>query len=68
MSITDLSCTTFSDDPDKPSPQREQFHRNLRAVELVLGGATQTSVPAKEGIPRSTLGRLVRRTSGSWVA
>jgi len=45
-----------------PSPQREQFHRNLRAVELVLGGATQTSVAAKEGIPRSTLGRLVRRT------
>src|SRR3989454_5284393 len=45
-----------------PAPQREQFHRNLRAVELVLGGATQTSVAAKEGIPRSTLGRLVRRT------
>jgi transposase len=45
-----------------PSPRREQFHRNLRAVELVLGGATQTSVAAKEGIPRSTLGRLVRRT------
>src|SRR3989454_227821 len=45
-----------------PAPQREHFHRNLRAVELVLGGATQTSVAAKEGIPRSTLGRLVRRT------
>src|SRR5262249_13187394 len=45
-----------------PSPQREQFHRNLRAVELVLGGATHTSVAVKEGIPRSTLGRLVRRT------
>src|SRR6266705_902874 len=45
-----------------PAPQREQVHRNLRAVELVLGGATQTSVAAKEGIPRSTLGRLVRRT------
>ena len=45
-----------------PSPGREQFHRNLRAVELVLGGATQTSVAVKEGIPRSTLGRLVRRT------
>src|SRR2546427_11213027 len=44
-----------------PSPQREQFHRNLRAVELVLGGATQTSVAATEGIPRPTLGRLVRR-------
>src|SRR6266487_460712 len=45
-----------------PAPQREHFHRNLRAVELVLSGATQTSVAAKEGIPRSTLGRLVRRT------
>ncbi len=45
-----------------PSPQREQFHRNLRAVELVLAGATQTSVAESEGIPRSTLGRLVRRT------
>jgi hypothetical protein len=31
-------------------------------VELVLGGAAQTSVAVKEGIPRSTLGRLVRRT------
>src|SRR5256712_12291774 len=45
-----------------PAPQREHFHRNLRAVERVLGGATHTSVAAKEGIPRSTLGRLVRRT------
>ncbi len=45
-----------------PEPQREQFHRNLRAVSQVLSGATQTSVAEKEGIPRSTLGRLVRRT------
>jgi len=45
-----------------PAPQREHFHRNLRAVERVLGGATHTSVAAQEGIPRSTLGRLVRRT------
>ena len=45
-----------------PEPQREQFHRNLRAVEKVLAGATQTSVAESEGIPRSTLGRLVRRT------
>ena len=45
-----------------PEPQREQFHRNLRAVELVLAGATQTSVSIESGIPRSTLGRLVRRT------
>jgi len=45
-----------------PEPQREQFHRNLRAVSQVLAGATQSSVAEKEGIPRSTLGRLVRRT------
>jgi hypothetical protein len=45
-----------------PEPQREQFHRNLRAVSQVLAGATQTSVAGKEGIPRSTLGRLVRLT------
>jgi len=45
-----------------PSPQREQFHRNLRAVSQVLAGATQTSVAEKEGLPPSTLGRLVRRT------
>ncbi len=45
-----------------PEPQRERFHRNLRAVSQVLAGATQTSVAEKEGLPRSTLGRLVRRT------
>jgi transposase len=42
--------------------QREQFHRNLRAVEQVLAGAHQTSIAAETGIPRSTLGRLVRLT------
>src|SRR6266702_2578551 len=45
-----------------PEPQREQFHRNLRAVEQVLAGAPQTRRAAESGIPRSTLGRLVRRT------
>lgn len=45
-----------------PEKQRELFHRNLRAVEQVLAGAHQTSAAAKLGIPRSTLGRLVRRT------
>ena len=45
-----------------PEPVREQFHRNLRAVEQVLAGATQSSVAEKEGIPRSTLSRLVSRT------
>src|SRR5947209_10292259 len=44
------------------SPQREQFHRNLRAVEQVLAGATQSSVAEKEGIPRSTFSRLMSRT------
>ncbi len=43
-------------------PQREQFHRNLRAVELVLAGATQTQVAKESGVSRSTLSRLVQRT------
>jgi transposase len=43
-------------------PQREQFHRNLRAVEQVLAGAQQTQVAKDVGIPRSTLSRLVKRT------
>jgi Mu transposase, C-terminal len=45
-----------------PDSQREHFHRNLRAVEQVLAGAPQTRIAAQSGIPRSTLGRLVRRT------
>ncbi len=45
-----------------PSPQREQFHRSLRAVEQVLAGAQQTQVAKDAGIPRSTLSRLVKRT------
>jgi transposase len=45
-----------------PEPQREQFHRNLRAVEQVLAGAQQTQVAKDAGIPRSTLSRLVKRT------
>jgi hypothetical protein len=42
--------------------RREQFHRNLRAVEQVLAGAPQTKIAEESGIPRTTLGRLVRRT------
>ncbi len=42
--------------------QREHFYRNWRAVEQVLAGAPQTRIAAESGIPRSTLGRLVRRT------
>src|SRR5439155_6962780 len=45
-----------------PAQQRDHFYRNWRAVEHVLAGAPQTSVAAASGIPRSTLGRLVRRT------
>ena len=45
-----------------PAAQREPFHRQLRAVMQVLAGASQTRVAVQEGIPRSTLGRLVRRT------
>ena len=42
--------------------RQAQFHRNLRAVEQVLAGAPQTSIAEECGMPRSTLGRLVRRT------
>jgi transposase len=59
--LTLIPGPTF-DGTTLPEPQREQFHRNLRAVEQVLAGAHQTKVAEKEGIPRSTLGRLVRRT------
>jgi hypothetical protein len=45
-----------------PTQQRDHFYRNWRAVEHVLAGAPQTRVAAESGIPRSTLGRLVRRT------
>src|SRR5439155_17228713 len=44
-----------------PEPQREQFHRSLRAVELVLAGAIQSHVAASAYLPRSKLGRMVRR-------
>ncbi len=42
--------------------QRARFHRNLRAVEQVLAGASQTSIAKESGIERSTLSRLVQRT------
>jgi transposase len=45
-----------------PEHLRKHFHRNLRAVELVLARASQNRVAKDAGIPRSTLGRLVRRT------
>jgi transposase len=45
-----------------PEKQREQFHRNLRAVSQVLAGASQTRVAKESGISRSTLSRLVQRT------
>jgi hypothetical protein len=38
-----------------PAKQREQFHRNLRAVEQVLAGALQTRVAAEAGMSRSML-------------
>ncbi len=60
-SRTPLPGPTF-DASQLPEKRREQFHRNLRAVSQVLAGATQTSVAAESGIPRTTLSRLVRRT------
>src|SRR2546422_620573 len=56
-----ISGPTF-DASRLPESVREQFHRNLRAVEQVLAGAQQTQVAKDAGIPRSTLSRLVKRT------
>ncbi len=42
--------------------QRERFHRNLRAMEQVLAGASQTGIAKESGISRTTLSRLVKRT------
>src|SRR5260370_36881293 len=42
--------------------QRERFPRNLRAVEQVLAGASQTRIAKESGISRTTLSRLVKRT------
>ena len=60
-SLTLIPGPTF-DASTLPEPVLQQFHRNLRAVEQVLAGATQSSVSIQEGIPRSTLSRLVNRT------
>ena len=45
-----------------PEKQREQFYRNLRAVEQVLAGASQTRIATESGISRSWLSQLVQRT------
>ncbi len=42
--------------------QQEHFHRNLRAVEQVLAGASQTRIAKESGISRTTLLRVVKRT------
>ncbi|OLB64116.1 MAG: hypothetical protein AUH94_02505 [Ktedonobacter sp. 13_2_20CM_2_54_8] len=66
--------STISPSPHVPIPgptfdastldekQRGRFHRNLRAVEQVLAGASQTKIAEESGIDRSTLSRLVKRT------
>jgi len=53
--------TTF-DASILPEKQREQFHRNLRAVEQVIAGAQQTRIAKETGISRTRLLRLVQRT------
>lgn len=53
--------TTF-DASTLPEKQREQFHRNLRAVEQVMAGAQQTRIAKESGISRTRLLRLVQRT------
>ena len=65
VSLPELSApgkSTTVDASALPEQRRVQFHRNLRAVELVLAGASQTSVAKESGISRSTLSRLVQRT------
>lgn len=56
-----LPGSTF-DASNLDEKRRNQFHRNLRAVEQVLAGASQTSIAKESGIARTTLSRLVRRT------
>lgn len=60
--VSEPAKRTTVDASALPEALREQFHRNLRAVELVLAGASQTSVAKESGIARSTLSRLVQRT------
>src|SRR5579859_5264393 len=58
---TAVSPVTF-DASTLDDEQRQQFLRNLRAVEAVLAGAAVREVAQAEGMGRSTLGRLVQRT------
>jgi len=53
--------STF-DDSRLDEKQRDHFLRNLRAVEAVLNGASLREAAREEGMGRSTLSRLVRRT------
>jgi transposase len=53
--------STF-DDSLLDDKRREQFLRNVQAVEAVLNGATVRDAAAAAGMGRSTLGRLVQRT------
>jgi transposase len=55
------ALSTF-DDSLLDDKRREQFLRNVRAVEAVLNGATVRDAAAAAGMGRSTLGRLVQRT------
>src|SRR5260221_4083245 len=58
---TPIAGPTF-DASTLPEKQREQFYRNLRAVEQVLAGASQTRIATESGISRSWLSQLVQRT------
>lgn len=54
--------STF-DDSRLDEKQRELFLRNMRAVEAVRNGATVREAAAAVGMGRSTLGRLLQRTT-----
>jgi len=58
---TTVPLSTF-DTSTLNEEQRQQFLRNLRAVEAVLAGATIQDTAQAEEMGRSSLGRLVQRT------
>jgi transposase len=58
---TPIAGPTF-DASTLPEKLREQFYRNLRAVEQVLAGTSQSRIATESGISRSWLSHLVQRT------
>src|SRR6266702_3683913 len=57
-----LPGPTFDASQLSTTEEQARFHRNLAAVTAVLAGMSLRTVSEAHGIPRATLGRLVRRT------